>query len=480
MKNMDDTQDAVAELVHEQHQHAISQGGLSFFPSPNINNQQALDLLAHNNFTQWREKLFQGGIVNLSEGRPAWHTACRQPKPNDQVTAYLEPMQKLCKRIRQQTFNQLVITDVVNIGIGGSDLGPKLVCETFSHLIDGPRPHFVSNLDSSQMRSLLKKLNPKHTLFIVASKSFKTLETIENLQLAKAWLKQHRIEVKKHLIGISNNIDAAIAQGISSDQVLFMPEWIGGRFSIWSAVGLSSAIALGFERFQQLLHGAHQMDEHFLHADSANNMPLYYAAQLFHLIRTERLSNIAILPYSHHLRSLTEYLQQLFMESLGKSVNNQGLAISSLTGPMVFGGPGTNCQHSYQQLMMQGNHRLMTDFILPLRQPDGDTKTQALLAANCLTQLRTLRDGAPDDQQKQKSITGQQVANLFVIEELTPQSLGALLAMYEHAVFALAYLLDINPFDQWGVERAKQDSQKLYETLKDRLLTLQQITEALK
>ncbi|MDF1761456.1 MAG: hypothetical protein P1U40_13065 [Coxiellaceae bacterium] len=475
---MDDASTAIAEQEQQQ-KTTISHAGISFFASPNINIEQTLASLAKDSFKQWRQKLVNGDVVNLSENRPAWHTACREPKPNERVEAYLKPMQRLCQRIRQQTFNQLIITDVVNIGIGGSDLGPKLVCEAFNHLIDGPRPHFVSNLDCSQMRGLLRKLNPKHTLFVVASKSFKTLETIENLQLAKAWLKKNRIEVKKHMIAISNSTETAAKQSFAHDQVLYLPEWVGGRFSLWSTVGLTAAIALGFDRFEQLLSGAHHMDQHFLNAEANENIPLVYASQLFHLIRTERLSNVAILPYSHHLRSLTEYLQQLFMESLGKGVNSHGIPISTLTGPIVFGGAGTNCQHSYQQLMMQGNHRIMTDFILPLQQSDGDSNTQALLTANCLTQLRTLRNGALDEQQPQKSIRGQQVANLFVLEELSLKTLGSLIAMYEHAVFTLGFLLDINPFDQWGVERAKQDSHALYEKLKDQPLTLEQVKEVL-
>lgn len=466
-------------MLATEQQTCLELGHLCFLPQPKLNSTKSLSALSSEHFDKLKNKLFDGDVVNNSEQRAAWHTACRNPKPIAVVANYLNRMQQLSDTIRHGRFNGLAITDVVNIGIGGSDLGPKLVCEAFHKDIDGPTPHFVSNLDNNQLQSLLSTLMPEHTLFVVTSKSFRTLETLENMQLAKAWLQTHQCEASKHLIAISQNQQAVFDHGIAATHYLPLPEWVGGRFSMWSAVGLSIAIALGFETFQALLTGARQMDQHFEQAKAHENIPMLYSAQLHSLIVQRQISTLAILPYAHSLRSLTEYLQQLFMESLGKGVNTVGLPINQMTGPIVYGGPGTNCQHSYQQLMMQGNHPIAADFILPLKQAITDSKTQTLIAANCITQVNTLRHGSLDEDQPQKSIRGGQAANLFLLNELTPTSLGSLIAMYEHAVFCLGYLFDINPFDQWGVEHAKTATQKLYESLKTEPLTIDRIKEIL-
>lgn len=464
----------------EKQQFHIQAGHINYLPQPEISHQSTINRLTSNEFERHKQALFNGEPVNTSEQRAAWHTACREPNPNKTVSHYQQQMQRISHAVRQGKFGKLTITDVINIGIGGSDLGPKLVCEAFADVIDGPSPHFVSNLDSYQLNALLATLKAESTLVIVTSKSFQTLETLENMQLAKHWLEQQGQDASNHIIAISSNADAPMQHGIKPENCLLLPEWVGGRFSVWSSVGLIISIAFGYSAFSQLLAGAHTMDQHFAQTSFDQNIPEHYASMLYNLINQRQIQSIAILPYAHTLRSLTEYLQQLFMESLGKSTNLQGKPIQEQTGPLVFGGPGTNCQHSFQQLIMQGTHPIMADFILPLQGSQQSNNCQTLLAANCITQLNTMRHGHTDEQQPQKSIRGNQAANLFIINQLTFESLGSLLAMYEHAVFTLGYLFNINPFDQWGVEYAKTASIKLAESLKQNDLTLDRIKTLLK
>lgn len=422
--------------------------------------------LKKDHFNDYLKRLFHGEIVNDSEQRAAWHTEFRNPNPCQFVKDSLEQVRHISDSVRKKQWF-FEVTDVVNIGIGGSDLGPQLICEAFDDAIDGPSVHFVSNLDLTQIQSLLKKLSPRNTLFIVTSKSFRTFETLENMHAAKQWLIDSDLDPVKHLVAITNNTAvAAEIHQIPQSQILPIPEWMGGRYSIWSAVGLSCAIAFGFEKFYDMHRGAHEMDQHFLRTMLNENKPVQYAMMMQDALLHHDLKALIVLPYAHRLRTLPDYLQQLWMESLGKSVNMQDEIIHHPTGPIVFGNVGTNSQHSFQQLMMQGTHPIFADFILPLEQTN--------MVANCLMQVKTLREGVANINPL-KQITGDKIANLFILEKLNLKTLGALLAFYEHAVVTLAYLLNVNPFDQFGVEHAKVASECLLKQFGANIPTLQQI-----
>ena len=449
----------------EKVQTCKSIAGISFFLS-HVLSSHSID----GDFKSYLKQLFQGGIVNQSEQRAAWHTEFRNPKPCALVQDSFVHMRQLSNAVREKQWF-FDVHDVVNIGIGGSDLGPKLICEAFVDEIDGPNVHFVSNLDSTQIQLLLKKLSPKNTLFIVTSKSFRTLETLENMHVAKQWLIENQLDPAKQLIAITSNVSQAVEiHQIPQSQVLSIPEWMGGRYSIWSAVGLSCAMAFGFEKFYEMHQGAHEMDQHFYDAPIAENKVIQYALMMQDALINQNLKTVAVLPYAHRLRSLPDYLQQLFMESLGKRVNQAGEAVQYATGPILFGSTGTNSQHSFQQLMMQGTHPIFADFILPLTQPK--------VIANCVTQVKTLREGIVDDNPL-KQIPGGKIANLLVLETLNLKTVGALLAFYEHAVVTLAFLLNINPFDQFGVEHAKLASEALLQRFHGKIQTLVEIDEIL-
>lgn len=445
---------------------AIEAAGITFFPTQkNSLNQMSRKILQDRNFASYIKKLFQCDIVNLSENRAACHTAFRAINPNDFVKNSLLKIKLLSNQIREKKF-LFDVKDIVNIGIGGSDLGPKLICEVGENLQSGPKPHFVSNLDTSQIHGVLKNLSPENTLFIITSKSFNTLETLENFKVAQQWFFDHKVNAENHFIAVTNNIHTVKQLNIFKDNVFMLPDWIGGRFSIWSAVGLIIAISFGFSHFHQLHQGAYEMDQHFYHTDFERNMPVVYAAELYRALIQNDIKTLAVLPYAHQLQTLPAYLQQLIMESLGKNVNTQGEKITSSTGPIVFGSTGTSSQHSFQQMMMQGTHRFMADFILPL--------TETKMIINCLTQVKTLRHGAPHSELL-KNISGNQLVNLFVLKSLDLKTLGALLAFYEHAVVTTAFLMDINPFDQFGVEYAKTASDQLRVKFPNTIPTLENI-----
>lgn len=439
--------------------------GITFFLSRTMSSHSL-----NADFTAYLKQLFQGGIVNQSEKRAAWHTEFRNPNPSELVQHSILQMKQISSSVREKRWF-FDVHDVVNIGIGGSDLGPKLISEAFVDEINGPNGHFVSNLDVTQIQALLKKLSPQNTLFIVTSKSFRTLETLENMHIAKQWLIENQLDPAKHMIAITSNVSQAVEiHQIPQSQVLAIPEWMGGRYSIWSAVGLSCAIAFGFDKFYELHQGAYEMDRHFYDASFVENKVIQYVLLMKEALSHDQLKTLTVLPYAHRLRSLPDYLQQLFMESLGKCVDQTGNPIDYATGPIVYGSAGTNSQHSFQQLMMQGTHPIFADFILPLEQLN--------VVTNCVTQVKTLREGVKD-KNPLKAIPGGKIANLWVLEKLNLRTLGALLAFYEHAVVTLAYLLNINPFDQFGVEHAKRASDALLQQFKGKAPTASKIGEIL-
>ncbi len=387
------------------------------------------------------QNLTQGKKVNVTENRAAWHTALRDPKtPVDDVQATLDKMASLCDTLHQQD----AITDVVHLGVGGSFWGPQFVVEALHDLPKKLNVHFVAELDEAQLRDTLLPLKPENTLFIVASKSFTTPETLANANRAKAW-------GAKHFIAITANVENARTWGIQPEYIFPMWDWVGGRFSVWSAVGLPIALAYGMDVFLALLRGAHRMDQHFISQPFLQNMPVLMALLSYAYIQFYNAPTRAVLPYAHRLRGVVPYVQQLCMESLGKRCDTEGNSVDYATGSIIWGATGTHAQHTFNQLIHQGTHVIPVDFILI----DDESDNAAALRAQCMAQSHTLCYGDPSNEQPHRRIGGNQPHSIITLNGLTPETIGALLALYEHQVASLGCLLNINPFDQFGVEHSK-------------------------
>jgi len=429
------------------------------------------------------EGLFRGALVNPTEHRPALHTALRNPDDLNAcvdgqpvgplVAATLQRMDQLVNAIANGQWRGAsgeAITDVVNLGIGGSHLGPQLVCDALRDLhTRRPRVHFVSNVDGGDIDRCLGTLVPARTLFIVASKSFTTPETALNARTAEAWIRQALPgpdAIARHFLAISANPARAVAFGIAADNVLPMWDWVGGRYSLWSAIGLPIALAVGSAAFRDLLAGARAMDQHFRDSPLAANMPVLLA--LIGLWNSDALGaeTQALVPYDERLTLFPPWLQQLDMESNGKRITLDNQPVSGHTAPVVWGGVGTNVQHAFFQLLHQGTRRIPVDFILPLSHPRSPPAHHDMLVANCLAQAEALMVGRsraasladnPDPTLAlHREQPGNQPSSLLSMTALTPQTLGALLALYEHKTFVQGVLWNINSFDQWGVELGKQ------------------------
>ena len=485
-------------------QFALNAAGLHLDYSKNLINQETLSLFeqlaSQQRFNDARASLKNGAKVNKSEGRPALHTALRdtsdQPfyvNKHDIRKDIRDTQQQMTQFVNQIHKGKLlggtgkVIRDVVNIGIGGSYLGPKMVTQALKpYWHKAVNCHFLANIDGSTLHTALENLDPETTLFIVASKSFSTLETQKNAIAAREWLYQVpalKSATDKHFIAISSNISKAVEFGIAEKNIFPMWDWVGGRYSLWSAIGLPIAIAVGMDNFRALLDGAHSMDEHFFTAPASKNMPFIMGMLQIWYSNFFGAQSQAVIPYDHSLRFLPEHLQQLEMESCGKSVTKEGLPINWRTGCSIWGGAGTNGQHAYHQLLHQGTEFIPVDFIFPLESHYPVNDHHAQLIANCLSQSRALmtgksleqamielkREGKDYDAAKQiaphKVIPGNRPSNTLVLEKVTPFSVGALIALYEHKVFSQSVILDINAFDQWGVELGKQMSSEIYQAL---------------
>ncbi len=453
--------------------------------SKNRITQKTIDLLCH--LAQTRkledriEQLFSGAIVNISENRPALHTALRHLQTDPiivdgenivlAVQATLATMNKIVTQIRQRHylgFSGQPIDTIIHFGIGGSDLGPVMAFNALESYVDSKIAyHFISHQDADHVQQVLSTLNPSTTLLIIASKSFTTGETLANAEVAKAWVLAAAPNAEAaavHFIAVTAKPERAIKFGISPEQVLHLWEWVGGRFSVWSAVGLIIAIAIGMEKFNEFLAGAHAMDLHFRNSDFKNNIPVILGLLDVWYNNFLSIPNRAVISYGRSLRYLPDHLQQVYMESLGKRVDELGKPAECETGFIVWGGSGSNSQHSFHQLLMQGNQPVAIDFILPLDNP--------ALIAYCLAQSQVLMVGYTENQvqkelnQKQESglppgFVAQQVIpgncpnNMLLFPKVTPYALGALLALYEHRVFVNSVIWGVNAFDQWGVERGK-------------------------
>lgn len=440
------------------------------------------------------KSLFAGEHVNTTEDRPALHTALRdgpgQSKYSTEINAVFQRIADLVGQIHSGTWQGSTgkpLTDIVNIGIGGSHLGPMLATEALAGFHTGKVVcHFVSNIDSTDLHSALSRLNPETTLFIIASKSFTTLETLQNARTARAWLTDglnNKIDVSRHFIAVTAKPDSAEQFGIAKNNILPMWDWVGGRYSLWSAIGLPIALSVGMENFNRLREGAAEMDQHFINTSLQQNLPVLLALIGVWHINYWHTSSQAVLPYLHRLRSFPQFLQQLEMESNGKSVRLDGTAVDYSTNAVIWGSEGTNGQHSFHQLLHQGTQVIPIDFILALNPEKIDDPHHAYLVANCLAQANVLMTGRSQEEARaalvasgrsdqdadklaaHQHMPGNRPSNMIILEHLTPETLGALIALYEHKVFVQSVIWDINAFDQWGVESGKVISNRIYDRL---------------
>lgn len=432
------------------------------------------------------QDLLCGEVVNRSEKRPALHTALRDLQSDCllisgkniimDIKRVQQRMGEICEKIRQGSYlgySGQPIRRIINIGIGGSDLGPKMLTYALQAFLHPEfRFHFVSNLDQRHLNECLQDADPERTLFIVSSKTFTTHETRSNLQKARQWLQQAagQRDISSHFIAVTAAPDQAMQLGFIESCILPFWSWVGGRYSLWSGVSLSVAIAIGMELFQEFLAGAYAMDQHFKTAPLEKNLPVILALLGVWYSNFFHCQTQAIIPYYQGLNYFPDYLQQLSMESLGKSVQYNGAEVDYATGVVIWGGQGTNSQHSFHQLLLQGTHMVPTDFILPLRVPDKNNNQQEMIA-HCLAQSEVFTNGyCPDSTidevlRPHLKIPGNRPHNLILLDALDPKSMGALIALYEHKVYVQSVIWRINAFDQWGVQRAKQ----LTETILDQL-----------
>jgi len=432
-----------------------------------------LDLARECGVEAQRDAMLRGDAINVTEGRAVLHTALRAPPGqapfSSEVHAVLDAMLAYAERVRADD----AITDIVNIGIGGSDLGPQMVVPALDAFCQrGKRLHFVSNVDGHDIAAVLRELQPAHTLFIVASKTFTTQETMANAGVARAWFIEHGgSDIARHFAATTTNVKAAAEFGITTTFGFW--DWVGGRYSLWSAIGLPIAIAIGDANFRALLAGAHAMDRHFADTPAARNLPLLLGLIDVWYRDFHRFTSRCVAPYHQGLKRLPAYLQQLEMESNGKRVDMNGVAVPYGTSPVVWGEPGTNGQHAYFQMLHQGTDVIPVEFIAVKHATHPYAELQRKLLANCLAQSQALMQGksseaaraekAPtaspaldrDVLARHRSFPGNRPSTTFVIDTLTPRALGALIAMYEHRVFTSGALWGINSFDQWGVELGK-------------------------
>lgn len=441
-------------------------------------------------------ELLGGEVVNSSEARPALHSLLRaQSSPaglQDKHAAVVQTRQRMrqwCERLQRGDctgFSGAAITDVVNIGIGGSDLGPRLVSEALRSWQGDIACHYVANVDPADLQCTLLGLDPASTLFIVCSKSFQTLETLTNARVARQWLCDagaDEDDLQRHFLAITTNLQAAANFGIPADHCLPIWDWVGGRYSVWSAIGLSSAIAIGWPAFEEFLAGAAAMDQHFLETPPARNLPMLLSLLETWCCQYLGAENHVVLPYDHGLRHLPDYLQQLTMESNGKCVGQHGVPIAWHSAPVLWGSAGTLGQHSFHQLLHQGTRLCPADIILPLGTLTGMQEQHRLLVANGIAQSRALMVGRSEAQASAEllergrstdeaarlaphlAIPGSRPHNVISFDAVTPHRLGALLALYEHRTYCSGRLWGVNPFDQWGVELGKQIADSLLDSM---------------
>ncbi|MFU8813773.1 MAG: glucose-6-phosphate isomerase [Pseudomonadales bacterium] len=439
--------------------------------------QRLVQLAEQQDMAAQIERLFCGEHVNATEDRPALHTALRarageRPRVAEAaVSETLARMRDVATALASGSmrgYSGRAIRDLVHIGIGGSHLGPELAVEALTQSADGgPRCHFVANVDGEALTAALRGLSPETTLFIVVSKSFSTTETRVNAVSARSWFVERSARpeaLHQHFLGVTANVAAAVEFGIAEDMIYPMWDWVGGRFSLWSAVGLPIALTAGPEAFAALLEGARDMDQHFRSTPFARNGPMLMALAGIWNYNFLGATSHAVLPYNQRLRLLPDYLQQLEMESNGKSVRADGAAVGVHSMPIVWGGEGTNGQHAFHQLLHQGTHAFTADFILTAQPEHGLAQHHRWLLANGLAQSQAMMAGQQSDD-PHRAVPGNKPTTTIVLDRLSPYALGALLACYEHKVFCQGVIWNINSFDQWGVELGKRLALPIYDQL---------------
>lgn len=461
------------------------------------------NLARETNVEQWRDQMFAGEPINISEFRPVLHTALRNRSNTPvyvdgenvmpKINRVLAQIRYFTERVRGghlRGYSGQLISDVVNIGIGGSDLGPHVVCDSMKPFAQrGMNVHFVSNIDPTHLTEILKFVKPESTLFIVSSKTFGTQETMLNAQSARQWFVEataNEKAVARHFVAVTANKQAAAEFGILDENMFEFWDWVGGRYSLWSAIGLPIALYLGMDRFEEMLEGAHAMDMHFKSAPIEKNMPVILALLGVWYNNFFDAQSHAVMAYNQYLRRLPAFLQQLDMESNGKTVNRSGERVDYLTGPIIWGETGSNCQHAFFQLLHQGTKPVPADFLIPARSQNPLGEQHCVLLANYFAQTRALMKGKTEAEARaeleaagyseeviknvlpHKIFEGNKPTNSIMFESLDPRTLGGILAMYEHKVFVQGIIWDINSFDQWGVEYGKQLASDIQKELSSR------------
>ena len=481
-------------------------GEILFDFSKNLINEEILGALfalaRERGVEEHRDRMFKGERINFTENRSVLHIALRNRSSRpiiqnginimNDVNRVLEKMKVFCNSVRSgewRGYTNKPITDVVNIGIGGSDLGPFMVTEALKPFGGPIRVHFVSNVDGTHIAEVLKKLNAETAMFVIASKTFTTQETIMNALSAKQWFvenAQNHEHVAKHFVALSTNEEKVVQFGIDKNNMFEFWDWVGGRYSLWSAIGLTIALYIGFENFEKLLAGAHFADEHFRTAPLEKNVPVLLALIGVWYNNFFGTETHAILPYDQYLHRFAAYFQQGDMESNGKFVTSNNTEVNYSTGPIVWGEPGTNGQHAFYQLIHQGTKLIPCDFIAPVHthNPVRGGLHHEVLLANFLAQTEALMTGKTRDEvvseMKKGNVTAEQIekiaphkvfkgnrpSNSILLPKVTPFTLGALIALYEHKIFVQGSIWDINSYDQWGVELGKQLAKTIEEELR--------------
>lgn len=462
----------------------LTEKNLHFDYSKNPISKKTLTLLTklanHTHLKKHIKDLFSGACVNSTQQLPALHTALRDPRKSGlivngedilvKIHACLDKMQHFVDQIHQQQwlgFSGKKITDIINLGIGGSDLGPLMAVHALkSFQQNSLHFHFISQIDHRTIQSLLEKINLETSLFIITSKSFTTCETLLNASTLLALFQEKfsPASSKPHFLAVTSEVEKAIAFGIKPECIFPLWEWVGGRYSLWSAVGLPIALAIGMSNFRALLNGAHAMDQHFFQQDYLFNMPVLLGLLSIWQVNFFQSSVHAVLVYDSALKYFPAYLQQLEMESNGKSTRIDGEAVDYATCPIIFGDMGINAQHAFNQLFHQGTVNFSADFICTLRDPKYNIQHQQHIIASVLSQSKVFMEGC-HTAVSYKNLRGNHANNVLAMNELTPFSLGQLIALYEHKVFVQSVIWQINPFDQWGVEYGKQLNKKILQNL---------------
>ncbi len=462
-----------------------------------------LELAAESDLKNAIEAYFTGEKINQTEDRAVLHTALRTNDKNPilvdgtdilpEINAVKSKMKSFSDEVihgNLKGFTNKPFTDVVNIGIGGSDLGPDMVVESLQFYKNHLNIHFVSNVDGDHVMEILKKVNPETTLFVIVSKTFTTQETLSNAETIRSWFLKYATQndVAKHFVAVSTNIKNVTEFGIHENNIFPMWDWVGGRFSLWSAVGLTISLAVGNENFEKLLSGANKMDNHFRNTPFDKNIPVLLALISVWYNNFFGAETEALIPYTQYLKKLAPYLQQGIMESNGKSIGRDGKPVNYQTGTIIWGEPGTNSQHAFFQLIHQGTKLIPTDFIGYKESLYGNKDHHDKLMSNFFAQTEALLMGKTEAQVKDefekqgvsakkatyllpfKVFTGNKPTNTILIQKLTPESLGSLIAMYEHKIFVQGILWNIFSYDQWGVELGKQLANSILEDINNKNL----------